>query len=505
MKVAVRNLLLDGVTEQVRVEEYDSTQDVSETLPFLKTNAFVLLEHFLKTVPCANIDGVFHIFDSQKNIYRPFAKKELEEFLITRYYRAISLSGSLRVVKECVELIIRHTYKEEQSAEKRQLLCFPNGFLSLANIEQINFFPYSYPVYNARPIDTINYIYPPFNPYPTYQINCSNFPIASTWEAMKDLPTPHMDSFLRTCAYGTPNFEKRAWEMLGYLLSPDRNGKCFFVLQGLPNSGKSIFGRLIQELLPDYKIANLDVDQLNKKKATKRLVNKCINISMDLPNKPIAPPTIRSIKLITGNDTLTIEHENGDFETYKGNCTFLFATNHAITLRGSDSGFEERLVCIPFRYSVPHKHRNPYLLELLLKEKDYIVAKALAYYRDLRNNGYVFSGSEYELFKPKVRYLPTEAEDMDAGLCDFIDNRCEFVSQENGIHTEDLYNAYRQYCKDYNETPIDNANSFSRRLMRCYGDRLVKEKWRKPGEQNPKWGFKGILFQAMREVKIYNV
>ena len=264
-------------------------------------------------------------------------------------------------------------------------------------------------------------------------------------------------------------------------------------------------GRLIQELLPEHKIAHLDIDQLNKKKATKRLVNKCINISMDLPNRPLATPTIRNIKLITGNDTITIEHENGELETYRGNCTFLFATNHALTLRGSDLGFEERVVCIPLTYTIPPKQRNPFLLNLLLSEKDNIIAKALAYYRDLRSNGYVFSGSEYELFKPKVRYLPTEAEDTDATLCDFIDNRCDFVSQEKGIHTEDLYNAYRKFCKDYNETPIDNANSFSRRLLHCYGDRLVKEKWRKPGEQNPKWGFKGILLQPMQEIKIYNV
>lgn len=204
--------------------------------------------------------------------------------------------------------------------------------------------------------------------------------------------------------------------------------------------------------------------------------------------------------------TITIEHENGELETYKVNCTFLFATNHALTLRGSDSGFEERVVCIPFTHSIPPKQRNPFLLNLLLSEKDNIVAKALAYYRDLRNNGYIFSGSEYELFKPKIRYLPTEAEDRDAILCDFVDNRCEFVSRnQGGIHTEDLYNAYRNYCRDYNETPIDNANSFSRRLLRCYSDHLSKEKWRKPGEDNPQWGFKGILFQPMREVTIYNV
>lgn len=490
MKVAIQKTAEDGTTELVECPEYDSTQEASKELPAAKVTAFSLLDDFIHTVPCAIIDGSFHIFDTEKKYYRPFDKNGLETFLLRRYYYAVSTTGSLRIVKNCAELILRHPFQEAMSAEKNMILCFPNGYLSLADVEQIRFFLYDY----SR-----------FNPFPTYQIKCDQFPIVNNWESMKSLPTPYMDNFVRTCACGIPKFEERVWEMLGYLLSPDRNGKCFFLLQGCPNSGKSVFGRFIQELLPDYKIANLDVDQLNKRNATKQLVGKSINISMDLPNKPLAPLAIRNIKLITGNDTLTVEHKNGDYETYKGNCTFLFATNHALTLRGSDSGLEERIVCIPFTYSLPPKHRNPYLLDLLLAEKNYIVAKALAHYRDLRNNGYVFSGSEYERFMPKVRYLPAESDDLDTNLCDFVDNRCEFVAQDKGIHTEDLYDAYRKFCKDYNETPIDNATSFSRRLLRCYGDRLVKEKWRKPGEQNSKWGFKGILLQAMSEVKVYNV
>ena len=75
-----------------------------------------------------------------------------------------------------------------------------------------------------------------------------------------------------------------------YLISPDQNGKCFFVLQGLPNSGKSLLGKFLQELFPEYKIATLDIDQLSKRNATSQLMNKSLNISMDLPNKALSPP-----------------------------------------------------------------------------------------------------------------------------------------------------------------------------------------------------------------------
>ena len=145
-------------------------------------------------------------------VYRPLDKNDLETFLLRRYYHLISSTGSLRIVKTSAELILRHPFPKAKSAEQNMILCFPNGFLSLGQIEQIQFFLYSHSQ---------------FNPFPTYQVQCNQFPIMSSWEAMKTLPTPYMDAFLRTSACGIPKFEDRVWEMLGYLLSPDRNGKCF--------------------------------------------------------------------------------------------------------------------------------------------------------------------------------------------------------------------------------------------------------------------------------------
>ena len=483
------------ITDEQTTEAVDSREqglqqeDDSKNAQPSKVTAFILLEDFLRTVPCAKIDGTLHIFNFEKSYYCPITQKKLEEFLFEKYYAIASQSGSLRIIKNCAELILHYKIPQVASAESQMILCLQNGYIPLSNLEYTSFSAYNYGQYN---------------PFPTYQINAQGFPTMTDWGAAKSLATPWMDAFLSSSACGVPKFQERIWEMLGYLISPDQNGKCFFVLQGLPNSGKSILGKFLQALFPEHKVATLDIDQLGKRSATSQLMNKSLNISMDLPNKALSPIAIRNIKLITGNDAITVEHKNGAYETYRGNCKFLFATNHALTLRGSDSGLEERIVCIPFTYSIPPQQRNHSLLDYLIYESNNIIAKALAYYRDLRNNGYVFSGSEYELFKPRIRYLPTEADDVDANLCEFVETKCVFVAQDKGIHTADLYKAYRQFCKDCNETPIDNENSFSRRLLRCYSDRLTKDKWRKPG-QSPQWGFKGILLQPIKEVKVYNV
>ena len=54
-------------------------------------------------------------------------------------------------------------------------------------------------------------------------------------------------------------------------------------------------GKFLQELFPEYKIATLDIDQLSKRNATSQLMNKSLNISMDLPNNNDTPPLFHLI------------------------------------------------------------------------------------------------------------------------------------------------------------------------------------------------------------------
>lgn len=490
MKTVVTKTAADGTTEVIECPDTPSETHGPVTLPIPKMTAFTMFEHFINANSCVRIDGVLHIYNHSDQCYQPFNKQEVESLLLRNYYRCIAATGSLRIVKTCANLIIHGNYPEVSPAEKNGYLCFKDGYLTLSDVNKAIF--YSYDLQNN-------------NIFPTFHLDCSSSALFSPLAGSKSLSTPHMDHFLRTSAFGIPYFADRVWEMLGYLLSPDNDGKCFFVLQGFPNSGKSILGRFIQKLYPQYRIANLDIDQLNKEKSTKKLINKSINISMDLPNKPLGPLAIRNIKLITGNDTITIEHKTGEYESFEVNCKFLFATNHSLTLCGADSGLEERLVCIPFTRSIPSEQRDHNLLDELLEEKEHIVAKAIAYYRSLRNRNYVFSGSGNALFNPRVRYLPTAADDLNANLCDFIEDRCIFIpiEEKRGIHTDVFYKAYREYCADYNETPISNEKAFSRKVLELYAPHVKKEKWRKPGAANPTAGFYGIAFTPMQQ--IYNV
>lgn len=323
--------------------EKNNTKEAGSAVP-AKLTAFDIVNAFYQEGRLANIDGVLHWLNPELGYYCPVQKYDLEKYLLFRYYQMVARTRSMQIVKTCADIILHFSLPPISSAEKEMIMCLQNGYIDLKNIEQTRF---------------VAYYEPPYLPNPaTYLIIANGNMDMTDWGFAKTISTPKMDNFVGTIAQRNQEIINRIWQMIGYLLTPDIDGKCFFLLQGLPNSGKSILGNFIKMLMPDNKIESLDIDQLGKRTATSLLVNKCLNISMDLPNKVLSPLAIRNIKLMTGNDDITVEYGNGKYLRYHGRCKFLFATNHALTLRGSDAGLEERIICIPFTNSIPIAKRD---------------------------------------------------------------------------------------------------------------------------------------------------
>lgn len=445
-----------------------------------KLTAFDLVQDFCMCTHLARINGVLHGLDMSIHQYVPLEKEDIVKIMLSAYYNELSESGSLRLAKEGAEILWHMEFANINTTNTSMVLGLQNGWIDFGDLERARFIEFTQTM-------TI--------PLITYTIAAQGYINMTNWGYSKSLSTPQMDYFLNTIAQGNQIIINRIWQMMGYLLTPDMNAKAWFLLQGVPNSGKSVIGNLITNLFPISKVESLDIDQLGKRTATSLLVNKSLNVSMDLPNKSLSPLAIRSIKLMTGNDAITVEYGNGKYKRYYSQCKFLFATNHPLTLRGCDSGLEERIVCIPFAQSVERAQRNMHLLDALLVERNAIVAKALAHYRDLRVANYEFAGSDLDICKPQIRYLQTEAEDIDAHLCEFVDSCCTLVSVPGSrTYTSILYGAYKDFCQKKNYTPISDSGSFSRRLHKCYGDRIKKEKWRN-GKDNQN-GFSGIILNV---------
>lgn len=78
-----------------------------------------------------------------------------------------------------------------------------------------------------------------------YSINASFLPDVFYNEAVRNASTPVFDGFLNSVGRHDPLLSERIWQTFGYVITPDNYGRAFFVLQGVPASGKSTIERLL--------------------------------------------------------------------------------------------------------------------------------------------------------------------------------------------------------------------------------------------------------------------
>lgn len=203
---------------------------------------------------------------------------------------------------------------------------------------------------------------------------------------------PVFNKYLFDITGGDVGIITRIWEMIGYILSPDTNAKAIFVLQGCPNSGKSVLSRFLISLFNDEAVSSMDVHSLKEKFAPCELVGKVLNVSPDLKFDRLDAQSVSKLKQFSGNDMISADVKFGRHVKFYCQAKFLLATNHALLISGNDEAFNERIVAIPFKYPISKENADPYLDEKFKAEIDSIIAIAMKHYFILRNNKYRFSG-----------------------------------------------------------------------------------------------------------------
>ena len=136
-------------------------------------------------------------------------------------------------------------------------------------------------------------------------------------------PTPTADYFFSRVTNSDPMLIQRIYEMIGYLLVPDTHAKSFFLLQGVPNSGKSVLGRFIEGFFPKQCVTALDISRLSGQFLPKSLATSRLNLSMDLPDGLLSKKAVAMLKMLTGDDLVTLEVKYKEARPYRGQCKFL--------------------------------------------------------------------------------------------------------------------------------------------------------------------------------------
>ena len=241
----------------------------------------------------------------------------------------------------------------------------------------------------------------------------------------------------------------------GYMMTCNTEWQKFITIYGQPNSGKSTLIKLLSNMCGEENGAALSLEQIcddtGSKFAKFTLTGKLFNLNADLRADMIKNPA--SIKLITGEDNLTVERKHGSLISTKIYARFMFSANDLPSIQAKDDAFFRR-VWVLFINALPSKIDTG-LSKKLNAEIDrmlHLCVGALeAFYADGEKLDALESANS-------IKYR-TEWQRQSDTVTAFIYDERPF-SESAAVKSTVLYNAYKDYCEKTDRAKHTNHNFY---------------------------------------------
>ncbi|MGN1318018.1 MAG: phage/plasmid primase, P4 family [Lachnospirales bacterium] len=360
--------------------------------------------------------------------------------IINLGYAEILKKGTIAFVKDVFEFL-RHDTRIQISSDKEsdRYISFNNGVLDL---------------------DKWRFIPPTPKIFTTSKVNCDFH------DFVEEPKTPVFDKFIYDCSEGDSNKAKLLMEIIGYYITSDTDGKCFVVLWGPGDTGKSVIGNFLSRIFNSEAVSAVDLNNLGSRFDNYALVGRKINVSMDLPNGLINSTAVSQLKMLTGNDLCKAEAKYLNSFTFRNTCKFFFACNFPVKTKSYDDGFYNRLVQVYMGNVIPKDKQDKKLIDKLIYEAPGIIYKCLKYYLQYKKRNYVFT---------KVNESTVFSKSMEETLREFINSCCIYLPQSR-LFMADLYTRYKVFCIDNNYSYYETQSEFTSSLKKNIDLSLVEIK-----------------------------
>jgi len=422
-------------------------------------NAAELAEIVKATCKLYLHEHTLYVFDNASNVYRPLFKDDLNlliDKILGRNIRTKGFSGLYADIAKflhCDSTLL----VPESCLPTANMWAFSNGILDIDNsrffINDGSFF-----IRNTLACD--------YNSH----AQCSIF-----------------DKYLIAVTGGDQSLTELIWSVIGYILSPDINAKAFFALVGPKDTGKSLFANTLARFFTPDSLSYLGANDFSGKFSVVDIMDKRLNLCMDLPDAPLSTIAVGKIKSLTGNDSVRSDVKYKNSVSFRNTAKILFGSNSLIRTEVPDSAFADRLITIPFNHPIPKEKQDKNLEQSLASEMSGIINHAIAAYLELRAQNYIF---------PLVTLSETLASVFDYRkiVTDFANIYCIFTeSEKDKISTECLYQYFCDFCYAKSIAPL-KLGDFSQVFHNLFRDSVTKKKIKYLG--SPVNGYTRLKLQA---------
>lgn len=256
---------------------------------------------------------------------------------------------------------------------------------------------------------------------------------------------------------------------MAYCMTTDYGLKCFMVLVGQSNTGKSVLIRFFENLIGSQNTSSLSMHDLNMRFYPSQLYNKLLNSCAD--NKTLPLNSIENLKKITGGDQIMHEKKGKEPFFFTPFVKLLFSFNQLpLQLEEKSNAFYKRMRVLFMNTEL--FLNNEYVDDLCSDES---IEETIPYLLKLLPLSEI---PRTEISDKCVEMLRIDSD----SIHDFIVNRC--VEDENeSVAKDDFYQNYIEYCSERGRE-AHRKHSFMRN-MRSLGYSEIRN-------ENRKYCWKGL-------------
>lgn len=232
-------------------------------------------------------------------------------------------------------------------------------------------------------------------------------------------------------------------EIFGYCMTQRTTLKKAFFFVGGKNTGKSLLGKVITEIIGESYVSHTKLNNLSKDFGLASLPDKMLNID-DEPivgeRANLCPAIFKT--LINPEAKIEINKKNREQFSTRLSCKFLVLANELPVIK--DDAALDRLIFLKFDNSIPEENRDPRLIDKLRGEYPGIVAKSIKAFSEIAKRDYRFT-------VPKSSLKAFEQYCKESNPIDFwLGEVAEFTNDINDIvQSQEWFSCYEKTKEEY--------------------------------------------------------
>jgi len=267
----------------------------------------------------------------------------------------------------------------------------------------------------------------------------------------------------------------------GYSLLPGYPFQKAIMLLGSGGQGKSVFLRVITEIMGTHNISATGLQSLIENRfATAGLYGRLANVAGDIPDLALA--NTETFKRLTGDDFITAEKKGKDGFEYMNRAKLLFSANQLPPTKDKSIGYMRRWILIDFMRKMVQTP-NPRLAADLLAEKSGIFNWMLEGAKRVNENGFTYTSDPEKM---ALAYI-----ERSEPVTMFLKDCCE-EDFDKFVPSKKLYGAYNVWARINHKKRMGSREFLS--AMKNQTTFSVEHAKRSftPGDYDRCWGFDGI-------------